>query len=577
VDTAEKTDRIQTCSVVTVTDAQKWELGAVPSKAQFVGNEVTSVNDYLVFGPNNELYLDGVNNSQAVVFYFTPDTDPATTTMLQVGVHVLNDNRLFGKDGKLEKAGKLWQSANTGTPGWKVMDDDIRTSTERYYSIDLSACKYDEVNNRYEVVLYCEDGYLSFTNLKVSGGSICTVNGEIADLRYNNGVLELLTKDGGSEDWTTVPNPREYVDFASLSKQMCATTIYEPDVDTGDLVPVLPDNEEEEENEDEVKLVARSLLFEDIIRVRFYFDICAAGITTTTPENSGLLVWTEEEYAALDTFTVDTAGEHIRGLTYSASGYYADTQGIPAKNMVDQLYACAYVILPDGSYVYSDVTQYSPVTYAQRILSRETSSQPMKELVVAMMNYGAAAQVFFNYKTDTLMNDWLTDEQRNYAWSDDMINDLPTDTSKYTFTVNDQIVWRAASVSFTGAVNQNYYFEIPEELMQGALKVELLYWTENDYNALSELTVENARKIDFNTANCSAVIEGTAAKALGDASYFAVHIVYEDGEAFSRLCVYSAHHYARRLLSKNATSDAMKELAKALVYYSCKAKNMFGG
>ena len=113
--------------------------------------------------------------------------------------------------------------------------------------------------------------------------------------------------------------------------------------------------------------------------------------------------------------------------------------------------------------------------------------------------------------------------------------------------------------------------------MQGALKVELLYWSESDYNALSELTVENARKIDFNTANCSAVIEGTAAKALGDASYFAVHIVYEDGEAFSRLCVYSAHHYARRLLSKNATSDAMKELAKALVYYSCKAKNMFGG
>jgi hypothetical protein len=311
--------------------------------------------------------------------------------------------------------------------------------------------------------------------------------------------------------------------------------------------------------------------------MRFYFDICATGITTTTPDNSGLLVWTEEEYAALDSYTVDTAGEQIRGLTRSADRYYADTRGIPAKNMIDQLYVCAYVILPDGTYVYSDVTAYSPVTYAQRILVKEGSSENMKELAIALMNYGAAAQVYFNYKTDTLMNDWLTDEQRNYAWSDDMINDLPTDTSKYTFAVNDQIVWRAASVSFTGAVNQNYYFEIPEELMQGALKVELLYWTESDYNALSELTVENARKIDFNTANCSAVIEGTAAKALGDASYFAVHIVYEDGEAFSRLCVYSAHHYARRLLSKNATSDAMKELAKALVYYSCKAKNMFGG
>jgi hypothetical protein len=132
-------------------------------------------------------------------------------------------------------------------------------------------------------------------------------------------------------------------------------------------------------------------------------------------------------------------------------------------------------------------------------------------------------------------------------------------------------------VSFTGAVNQNYYFRIPEELLQDALYVELLYWTESDYNALSELTVENARKVAFNVAKCGAIIEGTAAKELGNASYFAVHIVYEDGEAFSKLCVYSAHHYARRLLSKSATSDAMKELAKALVYYSCKAKNMFGG
>jgi hypothetical protein len=114
-------------------------------------------------------------------------------------------------------------------------------------------------------------------------------------------------------------------------------------------------------------------------------------------------------------------------------------------------------------------------------------------------------------------------------------------------------------------------------VLQGALKVELLYWTEGDYNELSELTVANARKVAFNIANCGAVIEGTAAKELGNASYFAVHIIYEDGEAFSKICVYSAHHYARRLLSKNTTSDAMKEMARALVYYSCKAKNMFGG
>lgn len=576
VNNAAKTGEILALTVDTITDAQKWELGSVPSSVEFKGNAVSSVNDYLVFGPNNELYLDGENASQALVFYFTPDEKPETTSMIQVGVHVLNDIRLFGKDSDNPiTPGILYQGANTGTPGFKVIDDEIISSTERYYCVDLSICKYDEVNNRYEVVLHCEGGYLSFTNLKVSGGTISSVNGKIADLRYNNGVLEMLTTVGTSETmtWTAVSNPEEYVDFESISRQMMATVMYEPDVDTGEFVPALPDIEDK----NEVKLVGRSLLFKDIIKMRFYFDISATGITNATPDNSGLLVWTEEEYAALDHYTIDTAGERVYGLINSANGCYADTKGIPAKNMVDQLYVRAYVILPDGSYAYSEVTEFSPVMYAQIILEKEDASDNMKELVIALMNYGAAAQVYFNYETGNLMNAWLMDEQRNYAWSDDLINVLPEDVSKYTFTANDQIEWRGSSVTFVGAVNHNFYFQIPEELMQGALKTELLYWTESDYNSLSELTVDNASKVTFSVTDGRAVIEGTAAKSLGNAFYFAVHVVYEDGEAFSQIYVDSAHDYARRVLSSNASSDEMKELAKALVYYSCKAKKQLGG
>lgn len=573
VDTAAKTGEVVVLSTDNLTDQQKWELGSVPSTEVFTGNTVTSVNDYLVFGPNNELYLDGVNSSQALAFYFTPDDLPETTTMIQVGVHVLNDGRLFGGDGTLSNPGSLYQSAYTEIPGWKVLDDSIKTSTERYYPIDLSLCRFDEANNRYEVVLYCEDGYLSFTNLKVSGGSIRVVNGQLADMRYHNGVLQLLTSVGASQTktWMAVSNPGDYVDFASLSQQMNATILYEADVDTGEFVPVLPDPE------DLVVLVGRSLLFKDIVKMRFYFNISATGVVTATPENSGLLVWTAEEYAALDSYTVENAGQQIRGLTHSVNGYYADTMGIPAKNMVDTLYVRAYVILPDGSYEYSEVTEFSPVMYAQLILQKEDAADTMKELAIALMNYGAAAQVYFNYKTDNLMNAWLTEEQRDYAWSNDMINALPKDTSKYLYAGDDRIVWRGSSVTFVGAVNQNFYFQIPEELTENAQKIELLYWTQSDYDALSQLTVENARKVTYSLEEGRAVIEGTAAKDLGKAFYFAVHIVYEDGEVFSEIHVDSAHDYARRVLSSGTTSDAMKDLAKALVYYSCKAKSQLGG
>lgn len=573
VDAAAKTGEIRVLQTEAVTDDQKWELGAVPTKEVFAGNAVTSVNDYLVFGPNNELYLDGVNANQALAFYFTPDDLPETTTMIQVGVHVLNDGRLFGNGGELINPGSLYQSANTEIPGWKVLDDAIATSTERYYPIDLSVCKYDAANNRYEVVLYCEDGYLSFTNLKVSGGSIRVVNSQLADLRYQNGVLQLLTSVGASQTkaWMAVSNPGDYVDFASLSRQMNATILYEPDLDTGEFVPTVPNPE------DWVVLVGRSLLFKDMVKMRFYFNISATGVTTATPENSGLLVWTAEEYAALDSYTVNTAGQQIRGLTHSVNGYYADTKGIPAKNMVDTLYVRAYVILPDGSYAYSEVTEFSPVMYAKLILQKEDAAESMKDLAIALMNYGAAAQVYFNYKTDTLMNAWLTEEQRAYSWSEDMIQALPKDCSKYLYTADDRIVWRGSSVTFVGAVNQNFYFQIPEELTQNAQKIELLYWTQSDYDELSQLTVENARKVAYSLEEGRAVIEGTAAKDLGKAFYFAVHIVYEDGETFSKPWVDSAHDYARRVLSNGTTSDAMKALAKALVYYSCMAKIQLGG
>lgn len=574
VDASAKTGTIQAVSTGTITDAQKWKLGAIASQTVFKGNKVNSVNDYLVFGPNNELYLDGVKQTQALAFYFTPDGNTTTTTMLQVGVHVLNDQRLIGGSGDLEELGALYQSAySDGITGWKPLDENIQTSTERYYPIDLSLCKYDAKLNRYEVVLYCGGGYLSFTNLKVSGGTIETITGETADLRYNNGVLELLTTVGvaNTRTWVPVEHPESYPDFASLTKQMSSTTMYELDADTGEFVPALI------ESDAKVALAGRSLLFKDIIKMRFYFDISATGVTTASPENSGLLVWSEEEYAALDTYTVDTAGKKIRGLTHSVNGYYADTQGIPAKNMVDKLYVRAYVILPDGSYEYSDITEFSPVMYAQIILEKESSSETMKELVIALMNYGAAAQKRFNYKTDNLMNAWLPAEQQTVAWSDEWINSLPTDTAKVTFEANDQITMVGSSVTFVGAVNQNFYFNIPAELTQNATKIELLYWTASEYEEMTELTVANAHHVDYDPANGRAVIEGTAAKNLGNSFYLVLHIVNEEGDVFSTLFLDSAHDYARRVLASASTSDAMKELAQTLVIYSNKAKAQLGG
>lgn len=87
------------------------------------------------------------------------------------------------------------------------------------------------------------------------------------------------------------------------------------------------------------------------------------------------------------------------------------TDGIAAKNLADNIYMKAYAKLSDGSYVYSNLVTYSPKKYADSRLAN-SSNEKMKALCVAMLNYGAAAQKYFNYKTDTLMNADLTAKQQ---------------------------------------------------------------------------------------------------------------------------------------------------------------------
>ena len=47
----------------------------------------------------------------------------------------------------------------------------------------------------------------------------------------------------------------------------------------------------------------------------------------------------------------------------------------------------------DGSYSYSEVSSYSPLTYANNMLGKPTTKESLKTLLKTMLNYGAAAQL----------------------------------------------------------------------------------------------------------------------------------------------------------------------------------------
>ena len=82
---------------------------------------------------------------------------------------------------------------------------------------------------------------------------------------------------------------------------------------------------------------------------------------------------------------------------------------LAAKEMNDTVYAVLYAELADGSTVFGTPSDISVARYAPLALESYKGDTPeetdaFRRLMVDMLNYGAAAQNEFNYRTDALAN-----------------------------------------------------------------------------------------------------------------------------------------------------------------------------
>ena len=193
-------------------------------KTVFNGNQVGSIDDYMLVGPNNEAYLNGNNTNQAVIFYVTEDASVSYHS-LQIAARAI-DAGLFldGKSAGTEAT--LYQGVKTDSGyAWQLIDT-IQSATEQYYTIDYSACPYTEDANgvrTYQVALFVRSGMVSFSSVKFTGVNLCSNNlSEETSLVYTtNGFLENVAV-GTSNGWN----------YYNVSEQMGSTVFIdaeEPD------------------------------------------------------------------------------------------------------------------------------------------------------------------------------------------------------------------------------------------------------------------------------------------------------------------------------------------------------------
>jgi hypothetical protein len=274
---------------------------------------------------------------------------------------------------------------------------------------------------------------------------------------------------------------------------------------------------------------------------------------------------------------IDTADAVVPGYEFvEAEGFYcAHTNGIAPKRLGDTLYFAVYAKLADGTYVYTKVVSYSPSTYAYAQLA--TGIAKMKPLVVAMLNYGAEAQKYFNYNTANLVNAKLTDAQKALVvdYSADMMATIPALTAgkEGQFAANGGFSRRYPTITFDGAFCIDYFFT-PAKTPSG--NVSLYYWTQDAYEAAGTLTPSNASgKLTMTpdgTGAYQATIEGIAAKDLDKTVYVSADYTSGGTSYCSGILAYSIGAYC---VSQAASTDPMSPFAKATAVYGYYAKQLF--
>ena len=307
-----------------------------------------------------------------------------------------------------------------------------------------------------------------------------------------------------------------------------------------------------------------SLAFEDEIFYNLYFT--ADDLSSVV--EMGLVTFNEK----LSDGTIENAVEVIPGYEVVGSEYCVHTNGIPAKEMGDWLYFRVYAKLTDGTYAYTTTYGYRATAYANTVLSGNSDTKT-KALMVAMLNYGAAAQEYFGHNTDSLMNASLTEAQKALVepYRSDMIGAIVSaDSSKTAAFPKDATCYTPSiSVSFEGAFAVNYYFT-PKHTPDGQLT--MYYWDAATYNSVDAMTRENATSVmtleKQSDGSYLGAVEGIAAKEVDSTIYVA--LVYTSGgtEYCSGILAYSLGTYCKSVAGGTSTAQPLGAAVAAYSYYA---------
>jgi len=233
-----------------------------------------------------------------------------------------------------------------------------------------------------------------------------------------------------------------------------------------------------------------------------------------------------------------------------------DFENIIPHQMNDLVSATLHITCNGEEYT-SETLEYGVVTYCYNMLAKLDPAEDSElcTLLVDLLNYGAYSQRYMNYKTNTLANANLTEEQMAMGTSTDR-ELISVRNAAYETIDNPTVQWKSAGLNLQKSVSMR--FKIAADDIEGlCVKVE---------SNVGEWFI-SADTFEETTGGWYFYLNGMNAAQMSETVYVTV---YKGETVVSNTLRYSIESYAHS--KQNDANAKLAELVKAMMRYGDSAR-----
>ena len=194
----------------------------------------------------------------------------------------------------------------------------------------------------------------------------------------------------------------------------------------------------------------------------------------------------------------------------------------------------------------------------------DSKYKTLRTMLVDMLNYGAAAQVQFNYDTENLVNADLTEAQK--AW------ETKTDVEVENKQDNGIGGW-GRTLTLKSAIQMDFLFKT--NVVGGASTWKNLYAIATYVDHYGNTKTVRVEGKDFVKYNSSVVQVSVVGMAVADYQSLVTCVVYNSNNEVVGTSTDSMEGYAKRAIDSEAASAELKTLLKCLMKFSAGADKYF--